>query len=268
MRSICPAVTREQSPTVLRHSNVRLDFPGPTQEASWIPPRRNSRIPPQLEKNHVVPPPSQDEALSRDGVSREVPRAVLKFETVLGSLDATHKVPRHTGLPREEHRGSRHHFIWAPAPLLISTGGSISLVCLEGVPNLPVAPQDEASLKKKFETWPCGWCHFLKDPDFLVCSWWESDARIPLPMQTCEWSQNTKGHWHLHASSKKTHRFQIQLDKLPVTPRTTEEASGVPCLDPRKSWLSCPNSAGTLRSESEMERNPEVPASTGDEALF
>ena len=32
--------------------------------------------------------------------------------------------------------------------------------------------------------------------------------------------------------------------------------------------LFCPNSAGTLRSESEMERNPEVPASTRDEALF
>ena len=32
--------------------------------------------------------------------------------------------------------------------------------------------------------------------------------------------------------------------------------------------LSCPNSAGTLRSESEMDRNPVVHASTGDEALF
>ena len=32
--------------------------------------------------------------------------------------------------------------------------------------------------------------------------------------------------------------------------------------------LSCPNSAGTLASESEMQRNPEVPASTRDEALF
>ena len=32
--------------------------------------------------------------------------------------------------------------------------------------------------------------------------------------------------------------------------------------------LSCPNSAGTLRSESEMERNSEVPASTRDEVLF
>ena len=32
--------------------------------------------------------------------------------------------------------------------------------------------------------------------------------------------------------------------------------------------LCCPNSAGTLRSESEMEMNLEVPASTRDEALF
>ena len=31
---------------------------------------------------------------------------------------------------------------------------------------------------------------------------------------------------------------------------------------------SCPNSAGILRSESEMERNPEVPSSTRDEALL
>ena len=35
MRSIGPAVTREQSPAFLRNSNGRLDFPGPTQEA-WI----------------------------------------------------------------------------------------------------------------------------------------------------------------------------------------------------------------------------------------
>ena len=34
MRSIGPAVTREQSPAFLRNSNGRLDFPGPTQEAS------------------------------------------------------------------------------------------------------------------------------------------------------------------------------------------------------------------------------------------
>ena len=36
---------------------------------------------------------SQDEALARYSVSREVPCSVLKWETVLGSLDATPKVP-------------------------------------------------------------------------------------------------------------------------------------------------------------------------------
>ena len=32
--------------------------------------------------------------------------------------------------------------------------------------------------------------------------------------------------------------------------------------------LSCPNSSGTLQLESEMERSPEVPASTREEAFF
>ena len=31
--------------------------------------------------------------------------------------------------------------------------------CLEGVPDLPVAPQDEAGLTKTFQTWPRGWFH-------------------------------------------------------------------------------------------------------------
>src|SRR5574337_1203149 len=112
MRSIGPAVTREQSPAFLHNSNGRLDFPGPTQEASLIP-RSNSRIPPQLEKNHVVPPSSQDEARSRYSVSGEVPRWELEVETVLGTLNAHQKVPRHPGLPGEEHRGF-------PAPLPLS----------------------------------------------------------------------------------------------------------------------------------------------------
>ena len=33
------------------------------------------------------------------------------------------------------------------------------LLCLEGVPDLPVAPQDEANLTKTFQTWPRGWFH-------------------------------------------------------------------------------------------------------------
>ena len=65
----------------------------------------------------------------------------------------------------------------ALSPLLIWTGGSTpllclegvpdlpdkagesTLLCLEGVPDLPVAPQDEAGLTKTFQTWPRGWFH-------------------------------------------------------------------------------------------------------------
>src|SRR5574337_1256116 len=102
MRSIGPGVTREQSPAFLRNSNGRLDFPGPTKEASRIP-RGNSRIPPQLEKNHVVPPSSQDEALSRYSVSGEVPHEVLEVETVLGTLDAP---PQSSPASRSPWRGT------------------------------------------------------------------------------------------------------------------------------------------------------------------
>ena len=49
----------------------------------------------------------------------------------LGTFDATPKVPLHTGLTGGEHRGSRHHLICAPSPLLIETGGSIPLLCLQ-----------------------------------------------------------------------------------------------------------------------------------------
>ena len=35
--------------------------------------------------------------------------------------------------------------------LLIAIGGSIPLLCLEGIPNLPGTPQDEAGLTRKFE---------------------------------------------------------------------------------------------------------------------
>ena len=61
-------------------------------------------------KNLVVPPSSQDEALARYSVSREVSHSVLKFETLLGTLDVTPKVPRHTGLNGGEHGVSRQHF--------------------------------------------------------------------------------------------------------------------------------------------------------------
>src|SRR5574337_2190308 len=75
-------------------------------------PRRNSRIQPKLEKNHVASPSSQDEALSRYSASGEVPRYELQVERALGTFDSTHKVPRNPGLPLEEHRGFP-----APPPL-------------------------------------------------------------------------------------------------------------------------------------------------------
>ena len=92
----------------------RKCLPGPTEEETWIP-RRKSTIPSQLEKNHVVSPSSQDEALARHSVSREVPRFILKFETVFGKLRETPKVPWHTGL---------HPIFWN---LLYYTEESLSL---------------------------------------------------------------------------------------------------------------------------------------------
>ena len=35
----------------------------------------------------------------------------------------------------------------------------LPLLSLEGVPDLPVAPQDEAGLTKTFQTWPRGRFH-------------------------------------------------------------------------------------------------------------
>ena len=47
---------------------------------------------------------------------------------------------------------SNHLILSSPSPLLIATGVSIPLLCLQGVPDLPGAPQDEAGLPRKFET--------------------------------------------------------------------------------------------------------------------
>ena len=65
-------------------------------------------------------------------------------------------VPENLGVPLEVFR---QHFLGASSTLLIWTGGSTPLLCLEGVPDLPVAPQDEAGLTKTFQTWPRGWFH-------------------------------------------------------------------------------------------------------------
>src|SRR5574340_206979 len=72
---------------------------------------------------HRDAPPRLDSLLAQlppcdlvlvEGYKREaIPKLELEVETVLGTLDATHKVPRHPGLPQEEHRGF-------PAPLPLS----------------------------------------------------------------------------------------------------------------------------------------------------
>ena len=48
------------------------------------------------------------------------------------------------------HPALRQH-THTPSPLLIATGESIPLLCVEGVPRLPGAPQDDAGLTRKFE---------------------------------------------------------------------------------------------------------------------
>src|SRR5574339_333471 len=75
------------------------------------------------------------------------------------------------------------------------------------------------------------------------------------------------GSFSVHRSEKNP-RFQRQLDKRPLSPGTSREASGVPCLNPRRglTLLSpvCRDPAIGVWNQ----RYPAVPASTGDEALF
>ena len=70
-------------------------------------------MPPQLEKHHVVPTSWQDEALARDGVSRDVPCCALKGETVPDSL---HVTPKSSPTRRVPSRGTPR----VPAPLPLS----------------------------------------------------------------------------------------------------------------------------------------------------
>ena len=57
----------------------------------------------------MVPTAWQDEALARDGVSREVPFSALKGGKDPASILRPPKVPRHAGFPRGEHRGFSLH---------------------------------------------------------------------------------------------------------------------------------------------------------------
>ena len=85
-------VTRMEDCTSLGQHERHPEFPVVTRES-----HRNSR------KKHEVPQSSQDEALSRYSISREVLRSILTFKMVLDTFDATQKFPRDPGLIREEH---------------------------------------------------------------------------------------------------------------------------------------------------------------------
>ena len=86
---------------------------------------------------------------------------VLKVFIVIGLVFCFHP-----GLPGEEHRG-----FLAPLPLSPFYPPALdrrvdSPAFLEGFADLP----DEAGLTTKFQTWPHGWFHIPKDPDFPVPS--------------------------------------------------------------------------------------------------
>ena len=94
-----------------------------------------------------------------------------------------------------------------------------------------------------------------KYPDFPAHSWEEPDARTPLRRQPCGRRHKTKGHWHSRASFGKSRRFHTQLDKRPVIPWTTREASRVPFLHSRRGL--------TLRSQ--LWRDPAIGVRNGEE---
>ena len=88
-------------------------------------------------------------------------------------------------------------------------------------------------------------------------------------LKTTLWMKvQQKGHWHPCASSRKTHRFHIQLYKRPVTPWTTRDASGFPFLHTRWVLTLLSHLCRNMRSESEMKRKPDVPALSKDDAFF
>src|SRR5574340_534649 len=72
---------------------------------------------------------------------------------------------------------------------------------------------------------------------------------------------------HVHRR-EKTPRFQMPLDKWPVSPGTPREASGVPCLNPRRGLTLLSQVCRDLAIGVCSQRYPAVPASTGDETLF
>ena len=112
----------------------------------------------------MVPTSSQDDALARHGVSREVPCSALKGETVPDSLHAT---PKSSSTRRVPSRVTPR--VLAPlhlSPFSPPDGDRrVDPPALSGrVPGLPGIPQDVAGLTRKFETSPVGGPSCRKTP--------------------------------------------------------------------------------------------------------
>src|SRR5574337_1228481 len=76
-----------------------------------------------------------------------------------------------------------------------------------------------------------------------------------------------RGSFSVHRSEKNA-RFQRQLDKRPLSPGTSREAGGVPCLNPTRGLTLLSPVCRDPAIGVGKQRYPAVPASTGDEALF
>ena len=104
---------------------------------------------------------------------------------------------------------------------------------LERDPDIPFAPQEEASLTLKIKRKPRGSCHMPKDTNFPVHSRQVTMSGHLLECNPEDEVTTRRGTDTSVASSGKSHSFQIQLYKWPDTPWTTREASGVPFLNTR-----------------------------------
>src|SRR5574337_1327010 len=151
--------TRVEEWTCLGQHKRQPEFPVVTRES-----RRNSRKTTWLPRHRTMKPfpatAPQEKSHVRNWRSKGHLARVMrhkKFPEIPVSLERNPEVFRH---PR----------LCALSPLLIWTEGSTPLLCLEGVPDLPVAPQDDAGLTTTFQTWPRRWFHIPKDPDFPVPS--------------------------------------------------------------------------------------------------
>ena len=110
----------------------------------------------------------------------------------------------------------RQHFLGASSTLLIWTGGSTPLLCLEGVPDLPVAPQDEAVSRRHSRRGLVGGSTFRRTPI----------SRFPLDKNPMA------GHLsELHPVNEvntKGQFFRASFGKKRQVPKTARQAASLP----------------------------------------